>query len=114
MGSKHEMVIGRIVHYRKQPGAAWRPAIVVAAWSPTVVNLQVFTDGLNDGGKPGENVEWVTSAPHVLTVVPGYTGGIWCWPDERALGEAAAAPVTEPVTQPGPAPEDVPPPGVPL
>jgi len=109
MGSKHEMVIGRIVHYRFNPQSPWRPAIVVAVFSPTYVNLQVFTDGRNDG-VDRLNVEWATSVSHTSVVPPDYTGAIWCWPDERAV-----------VSVPGPqgamveAPADAPPPlGVPL
>ena len=54
--------IGRIVHYVISPGQH-RPAIIVRVWDeqPTelsCVQLQVFTDGSNDGL---QNVEWRTS-----------------------------------------------------
>jgi hypothetical protein len=52
---------GRIVHY-VMPDNQHRPAIVVRVWDVSYcegyVNLQVFTDRLNDGC---ENVEWKTS-----------------------------------------------------
>lgn len=39
---------GRIVHF-VMPDGKHRPAIIVQVWNPEgTVNLQVFTDGLND------------------------------------------------------------------
>lgn len=57
---------GRIVHF-VAPNGKHRPAIVVHVWSvdkPGYVQLQVFTDGSNDGewGKPG--VVWETSVDY--------------------------------------------------
>ena len=54
--------IGRTVHY-VLPNGEHRPAIITRVWDqvPTessVVQLQVFTDGSNDGL---QNVEWRTS-----------------------------------------------------
>lgn len=53
---------GRIVHF-VAPNGQHRPAIVVRVWDKIAgyVQLQVFTDGSNDGewGKPG--VVWETS-----------------------------------------------------
>lgn len=43
------------------------PAIIVAAWGPTTVNLQVFVDG-------HIKTMWVTSA------IQGDTEGQWNWP----------------------------------
>lgn len=50
--------IGRIVEYVMEDGQI-RPAIIVRVWSDICVQLQVFTDGDNDG-KQG-NVMWATS-----------------------------------------------------
>jgi hypothetical protein len=64
---------GRIVHYVMDHGhnvGAHRPAIVVRNWKQEngLVQLQVFTDGLNDGfadsaGAP-MNILWCTSVLH--------------------------------------------------
>jgi hypothetical protein len=59
--------VGRIVHYftesSRHGGIQTRPAIIVHVWpgNEDVVQLQVFTDGDNDGMK---NVEWLTSVHH--------------------------------------------------
>jgi hypothetical protein len=60
--------VGRTVHYVLNEGPSkgeHRPAVIVRVWDkePTeksVVQLQVFTDGSNDGF---ENVIWRTSVP---------------------------------------------------
>ena len=54
--------IARTVHY-VLPNGEHRPAIIVRVWDPSpteksLVQLQVFTDGSNDGL---QNVEWRTS-----------------------------------------------------
>jgi len=64
--------IGRTVHYVLSPGQE-RPAVIVRVWDekPTeksVVQLQVFTDGENDGLK---NVEWRTSVHQDNAKAPG-------------------------------------------
>lgn len=53
---------GRIVHF-VMPDGEHRPAIVVRVWWHRVgmVNLQVFTDGLNDGGQHATGLYWATS-----------------------------------------------------
>jgi hypothetical protein len=51
--------IGDQVLYVLPGSHAVRPAVVVAVHRPGYVNLQVFTDGGNDG-EPN-NVRWVTS-----------------------------------------------------
>lgn len=66
--------IGRIVHYVLPSGPSkgqHRPAIVVRVWNPEgLVQLQVFTDGLNDGLL---NTEWQTS----VTYSSQPTEGTW-------------------------------------
>ena len=74
--------IGRIVHY-KLPGGTnrghYRPAIIVRVWDEpatpeSLVQLQVFTDGQNDGLVGFPNVIWETS------VKPGDGFGEYIWP----------------------------------
>jgi len=63
----HGLTEGRIVHYVLPDGPSagqHRPAIVVKNWGGGGVQLQVFTDGQNDGA---ENVVWVTSILHSET-----------------------------------------------
>jgi hypothetical protein len=78
---------GRIVHFVLGDGPSagqHRPAIVVRVWNPKAtelssrgtIQLQVFTDGSNDGL---QNVEWRTSVGYSEDPQP-YT---WHWP-ERA------------------------------
>jgi hypothetical protein len=80
--------IGRIVHYvmsaandqARHPGDH-RPAIITRVWNDTCVNLQVFTDSINDcdEGLPGANgVLWKSSATHDET---GKAEGSWHWPE---------------------------------
>jgi hypothetical protein len=78
--------IGRIVHYvmgaddKARHRCAHRPAIVTRVWSDTCVNLQVFTDGINDcdEGSPGANgVLWKTSA----SLDESMAEGSWHWPE---------------------------------
>jgi hypothetical protein len=70
-----EPTIGRIVHLKlteQQKNsingnkAEVLPAVIVAVWGPTCVNLKVMTDGVND--------LWVTSAQQ------GENEGQWNWP----------------------------------
>ena len=77
------LIEGRIVHYVTPPGRI-RPAIVVQVWRdaegapPTngVCNLQVFTDGSNDGPWGASGVVWATSAVFDADGAPG----TWHWP----------------------------------
>ncbi len=73
-------VLGAIVAYCLDTGPnkrSYRPAIITRVWSPgsvsSAVQLQVFTDGSNDGL---DNVEWRTSRVH------GEGEGQWLWPGE--------------------------------
>jgi hypothetical protein len=57
---------GRIVHF-VMPDGQHRPAIVVRVWRDIAepcegyVNLQVFTDGRNDGEQFESGISWQTS-----------------------------------------------------
>ncbi len=63
---------GRIVHY-VMPNGKHRPAVVVEVWDGKgAVNLQVFTDSMNDGAP---NVQWQTSVP--FSESP--EAGTWHW-----------------------------------
>jgi hypothetical protein len=69
---------GRMCHYVLPDGrnkGEHRPAIVVKVWSTTVgtSNLQVFTDGSNDGADVG--TRWVTSVVYSEDKTPG----TWHW-----------------------------------
>lgn len=48
--------IGQRVLYRTEDGKQVLPAIIVRLWSPTCVNLKVFTDGAHN--------QWVTSVEY--------------------------------------------------
>lgn len=71
-----QLTIGRIVHY-VMPNGVHRPAIVVQVWDPANgrANLQVFTDGANDGVEYSRGLYWATSAQHSMTEEPG----TWHW-----------------------------------
>jgi hypothetical protein len=56
--------VGRIVEYvlKDRYGKLQiRPAIIVRVWSDTCVQLQVFTDGTNDGPDYASGIYWATS-----------------------------------------------------
>lgn len=70
--------IGRIVRYVPGDGDSFteeRPAIIVKVWNEETgySNLQVFTDGSNDGS---QNVEWRTSIDYSAEPKPR----TWHWP----------------------------------
>lgn len=78
--------IGRIVHYRLPDGRSagdLRPAIVVTVWPEDgtphggSLQLQVFTDGTNDGPSYASGIAWKTS------VVEGTDLGTWRWPERQ-------------------------------
>lgn len=60
--------VGRIVHFVLDSGQSkgqHRPAIVVNDWNgSTRINLQVFTDGENDGQLYKSGIYWATSVPY--------------------------------------------------
>jgi hypothetical protein len=56
--------VGRIVEYvlKDRYGELQvRPAIIVRVWSDECVQLQVFTDGTNDGPEYASGIFWATS-----------------------------------------------------
>src|SRR5579859_1308502 len=57
-----------------------RPAIIVRVWNITGVNLQVFTDGHNDGEYYKTGMIWETSVPYSEEARPG----TWHWPTQKA------------------------------
>ncbi len=92
------LAVGRIVHYVLESGRCkgeHRPAIVVRNWKTEngMVQLQVFTDGMNDGFREsiagmqsnGEavalnfsaNTQWRTSVHYSDNKEPG----TWHWPE---------------------------------
>lgn len=80
--------IGRIVHFvqRKPEGygdaLVHLPAIIVAVWGESCVNLQVFTDGTNSDDSNMSPVKWVTSASYDGTDNP--QPRTWHWPENVA------------------------------
>ena len=83
--------IGRIVHFVQkthvygQDKIVHLPAIIVAVWSDTCVNLQVFTDGSSSesdtapNGNP-QSIKWITSASYSEAEDANYT---WHWPERE-------------------------------
>ena len=82
--------IGRIVHFVQKKSSTYNeaivhlPAIIVAVWTETCVNLQVFTDGTNSESGFNANppsVKWITSATYDNSETPNlYT---WHWPERE-------------------------------
>lgn len=80
--------VGRIVHFVLKDSRGYaqhRPAIVVRNWAdelndPTndMVQLQVFTDGTNDGPEYSSGLFWATSVHEDAT---GETEYSWHWPE---------------------------------
>jgi hypothetical protein len=79
--------IGRIVHFVQKKPAGYGdalvhlPAIIVAVWGDTCVNLQVFTDGTNSDADETNQVKWVTSATLDETETP--QPRTWHWPERE-------------------------------
>ncbi len=82
--------IGRIVHVVQEKPAVYQktdgprvlvhlPAIIVAVWSDTCVNLQVFTDGGNSDEANMSSVKWVTSLSLDASETP--QPRTWHWPE---------------------------------
>jgi hypothetical protein len=77
--------IGRIVHFvQKKPagygeGVIHLPAIIVAVWGESCVNLQVFTDGTNSDAQNMSPVKWITSAS--LDASENPQPHTWHWPE---------------------------------
>lgn len=79
--------IGRIVQFVQKKPAGYPegslvtlPAIIVAVWSDTCVNLQVFTDGSNSesDGCAQLSAKWVTSV--TLDESENPQPRTWHWP----------------------------------
>lgn len=79
--------IGRIVHFVQKKPAGYGdalvhlPAIIVAVWGDTCVNLQVFTDGTNSDADETNRVKWVTSATLDEAETP--QSRTWHWPERE-------------------------------
>ena len=79
--------IGRIVHFVQKKPAGYGdalvhlPAIIVAVWGDTCVNLQVFTDGTNSDADETNRVKWVTSASLDEAETP--QPRTWHWPERE-------------------------------
>lgn len=72
--------VGRIVYF-VMPDGQIRPAIIVRVWSDEMVQLQVFTDGSNDGAENAGGIVWKTSVhfnqpPDATSPV---ASGTWHW-----------------------------------
>lgn len=76
--AKDAPTVGRIVdfHVEDRHGGApqVRPAMVVRVWDGGLVNLQVFTDGENDG---------LGNVVHRTSVAEGTDVGQWSWPARK-------------------------------
>lgn len=82
--------IGRVVHFVQQkpdrPGVLVHlPAIIVAVWGESCVNLQVFCDGSNSedgvgGTAAANNVKWITSVSQDETAGQPRS---WHWPERE-------------------------------
>lgn len=76
------LAVGRIVHYVMEDGlhkGEVRPAIIVKVWDGSqngCCQLQVFTDGTNDGERYASGVTWKTSRVYDADGGPG----TWHWP----------------------------------
>jgi hypothetical protein len=78
--------IGRIVHFVQkrsygQEPLVHLPAIIVAVWSDTCVNLQVFTDGQNSDPENTLPVKWMTSVN--LDEDENPQPRSWHWPERE-------------------------------
>ena len=89
----HTLAVGRIVQYSFINGhreRVVRPAIIVRVWNKGTyggtVQLQVFTDGSNDGDEFKAGVVWRTSQQHRDDVPNrGDNSVYWYWPDEETV-----------------------------
>jgi hypothetical protein len=93
-----KLTIGRIVHFvlpgtilpgnKQHRAGAHRPAIIVAinceGTQHETLQIQVFTDGSNDGiGKDANrNLYWATSVRHDED---GKAPGTWHWPEREGV-----------------------------
>ncbi len=79
--------IGRMVHFVQKKPAGYGdalvhlPAIIVAVWGDSCVNLKVFTDGTNSDAEETNSVKWVTSVLLDETETP--QPRTWHWPERE-------------------------------
>lgn len=83
--NKNKVRMGDMVHYVLAEGPnmlSHRPAVVVRVWDhdAEMVQLQVYTDGTNDGPKYCSGIYWATSVHHSEATKYGHT---WHWPEEE-------------------------------
>lgn len=94
MDNRRSPEVGDIVLYNLGPvdygpEHVWRPAIIVRVWSPgspsSACQLQVFTDGTNDGAGYASGLEWATSR------VQGYGIGNFRYADDPVPADQSLA-----------------------
>lgn len=71
--------IGRIVHFHFHDAVGnlvTRPAMIVRVWNDSEVNLQVFTDGGNDGIDQASGLWKRAQVPYHHEI----RAGSWRWP----------------------------------
>jgi hypothetical protein len=76
------VAVGHLVHVTLDRGAntgECRPAIVVRVWNPEIINVQVFTDGLNDHQDYASGMVWMTSLHYARPVAGQPTPQTWHW-----------------------------------
>lgn len=88
MATQQVPSVGRAVHYVTTTAYGWResgehrPAVIVRVWAPgnehSSVQLQVLTDGLNDGFPADQGTKWASSVSHDETTK---NPGTWHWPE---------------------------------
>lgn len=87
----YKHMVGRHVHYvldaesyakdlNTSSLGECRSAIIVRAWSETTVQLQVLTDGYNDGKQYAAGLIWRTS---VHRDEEQHAPGTWHWPERE-------------------------------
>lgn len=77
-----EPSVGRIVHVVLDRGSntgACRPAIVVRVWNVELINVQMFTDGLNDHMDYAGGIVWMTSLHYAKPVSGQPQPQTWHW-----------------------------------
>lgn len=87
-GGEPDPTVGRVVHMYvgdsvHDGSPILRPALVVRAWGPSCVNLQVFLDGTNDdhvGRLTGESKRSDSGVVWCTSVARGLGVGQWRWP----------------------------------
>lgn len=95
MGEETKIIptIGRMVHY-KMPNGDVRPATIVSVINDDMINIQVFTDGVNDAAmlkeKDGGIADMIMASRGIMwktSVARGDGNGEWNWMPYQ-LGQA--------------------------